>query len=436
MSDKVNRRRFLKGTGALVAGSAIATAAPGLSRASSFGRDVGGSHTLALVRPDPEPYKVDSRVYKRFSAGMTCFNRAFSGDPVFLPLGERGKITNARMEAGDPGFSPIDIAFQKAAQVLGDTISFSGSAYDYRLETVGYSFADAEPTPIMGMPKYEVKDPAKMSKVVKKVAKFLGASLAGICNFDRRWLYSEAYCRDTNECIPLELPEYYKYAVVMAFEQDYDATVTSPTYVSAATVAMGYSNMDRVAMSLATFIKNLGYHAIAAGNDTALSVPMAIDAGLGEFSRSGLLVTPQYGPRVRLAKVITDMPLAPDQPITFGVREFCRSCKKCATHCPANCIPDADEPTWAPAKESKSNNPGVYKWYLEMEKCLLFWATNGANCTNCVAVCPYNKPSGMWHHTLGASVAPTLGKLWVSLDDALGYGEQRDPEAYWDNELR
>jgi len=32
---------------------------------------------------------------------------------------------------------------------------------------------------------------------------------------------------------------------------------------------------------LAKFIASLGYKAIACGNDTALSIPLAVDAGLG-----------------------------------------------------------------------------------------------------------------------------------------------------------
>ena len=45
-----------------------------------------------------------------------------------------------------------------------------------------------------------------------------------------------------------------------------------------------------------------------------ISIPIAIDAGLGQLGRMGLIVTPKYGPRVRLAKVITDMPLVPNDP--------------------------------------------------------------------------------------------------------------------------
>ncbi len=71
------------------------------------------------------------------------------------------------------------------------------------------------------------------------------------------------------------------------------------------------------------------------GNDTALSIPQAVDAGLGELGRNGLLITPDRGPCVRICKVFADMPLAPDRPVRFGVSEFCRSCARCADACQA-----------------------------------------------------------------------------------------------------
>ena len=74
-------------------------------------------------------------------------------------------------------------------------------------------------------------------------------------------------------------------------------------------------------------------------NDTALAIPYAIKAGLGEYGRLGLLITKEFGPRVRLGKIFTNLPLAPDRPIRFGVKEFCDTCRRCSEGCPVNAIP-------------------------------------------------------------------------------------------------
>jgi hypothetical protein len=78
--------------------------------------------------------------------------------------------------------------------------------------------------------------------------------------------------------------------------------------------------MPIVAGSLAEFIRGIGYHAIPCGNDVALSVPIAIQAGLGHVRRHG-----------RFARV---SPLA-----SKGILEFCDVYTKCAHECPSNSIP-------------------------------------------------------------------------------------------------
>jgi len=64
----------------------------------------------------------------------------------------------------------------------------------------------------------------------------------------------------------------------------------------------------------------LGYSATAnhLRHYDALLVPLAVDAGLGETGRLGYLMTRDYGPRVRLGAVTTDLPLIPDKPVDMG----------------------------------------------------------------------------------------------------------------------
>ena len=57
-------------------------------------------------------------------------------------------------------------------------------------------------------------------------------------------------------------------------------------------------------------------------------------AGLGWQGKSLLLVNPDYGPRVRLATVLTDAPLQADSPI----KNLCGECTLCKDACPAGAI--------------------------------------------------------------------------------------------------
>ena len=73
---------------------------------------------------------------------------------------------------------------------------------------------------------------------------------------------------------------------------------------------------------------------------------MAISAGLGELGRTNRLINPIFGGNVRIDGFLTDLPLAPDKPIDFGLQEFCKRCKKCAEACPSGSVSQADEQFW------------------------------------------------------------------------------------------
>jgi len=59
-------------------------------------------------------------------------------------------------------------------------------------------------------------------------------------------------------------------------------------------------------------------------------------AGLGEIGWSKVFLTPEYGPRVRFAAVLTDMPLEPD-PLYDGP-PLCDRCMLCAKDCSTGAI--------------------------------------------------------------------------------------------------
>ncbi|MHA2157897.1 MAG: 4Fe-4S dicluster domain-containing protein, partial [Candidatus Thorarchaeota archaeon] len=164
----------------------------------------------------------------------------------------------------------------------------------------------------------------------------------------------------------------------------------------------------------------------------------AIDAGLGQYGRHGLLITKEFGPRVRIAKVLTDMPLQrdyPDEGFCKSVVRFCEICEKCATTCPSQSIPYGKEQTWEGT--TISNNPGIKKWYVEVESCYGFWVENGSDCSNCVRSCPYNKKDGFFHRTILWFVqhTPWLNRLIVKMDDLAGYGKQKSGEKFWEKFL-
>lgn len=360
----------------------------------------------------------------RFDQKNEMFKRAYS-DPTLQSLSTR---FNDVTYQDKPGFRKIDYAFRNASwnlewnYGLGNSQSNSGLYAWEGLPAKVQQYADVDP-PVTA-------SPLAMAKRIKSVARFMGADLAGICKVHPNWVYSHEYNLVTKEHYPLEVPEGCDHAIVMAIAMDYETMRAAPSGVGGGSTGMGYSKMAFAANHLAAFIRSIGYRAIPAGNDTALSVPMAMAAGLGEFSRMGLLITEKYGPRVRLCKVLTDLPLVPDRYRPFGVTEFCQTCEKCADHCPSKSIAHGDMTTVGP---SISNQSGPRKWYVNPESCYAFWSANRMDCATCIRVCPYNKPRNILHDVVPFVSRRTtaFNRFFVWLDDVFGYGKLKSADRFW-----
>jgi len=167
-------------------------------------------------------------------------------------------------------------------------------------------------------------------------------------------------------------------------------------------------------------------------------IPHAVSSGLGELGRMNRLINPIFGGNVRLGTVITDLPLAIDKPIDFGLQRFCIGCKKCATSCPAGALSTEDEPYWEPFNEWQASGKKAY--YGDNKSCMTFQYGQDMYCNTCMAVCPWSKQDKTALHELahimGAKL-PFLAKLLTKMDDLFGYDLIEDGkklEEWWDLE--
>ena len=364
---------------------------------------------------------------ERFDQKNDLFGRS-RWDPS---LGELSKRLWTTWEPRDdvPGYALQDYALQHAAWYL--PLEYTGGNY---IGNRGLYSWKTKLWGIYGKPKVyplEIDDPSKMSKAIKRIARLLGASLVGICKLDRRWLYSHKYDLDTCESTMIDIPEEYEFAIVLGYEMNDTLIRMSPAPTHDFAIGLCYTKMAVVSAELAQFIRLIGYKAIPMGNDTATSIPLAIDAGLGELGRMGLLITPEFGPRLRLSKIFTNLPLVPDKPIEFGVWDFCMQCRKCVKNCPSQAI-SSGEPTTQP--NTISNRKGILRWPLQAEKCLAWFVQNKGECSNCIRVCPFNKPPGKLYDLVrwGIKHMQFLDPLFIKADDVLGYGRRVKAKGFWE----
>jgi len=103
-----------------------------------------------------------------------------------------------------------------------------------------------------------------------------------------------------------DFPFVPKSVIVFMVEMDYEAIATAPSWITDGAVGDGYGKAIKLSGQMAIFMRQLGYQAVASMNDLGVNVPYAVAAGIGEAARNGACITPEYGPRVRIAKVYTD----------------------------------------------------------------------------------------------------------------------------------
>ncbi len=402
-------------------------------------KNVVSSLLSPLLMPDPKPvFPVDptdqeagfelNDEFELFPQKNEMFRRSW-WDPTirnektdaFYQGHSQPVVTHRRAH----GFNQKDYAIRNAAWHLSDVLT------DVRGEGRREGFTDV--LTLMGdvSPRQaDLGGPEEAARQVKRAAKALGAALVGVTHYDERWQYTTRFHDGSGEELPPEIPPGLEHVIVVAAPMPYDIMKTAPSALGSAAAGMGYSRDAFLLISLAQFIRDLGYQALPSMNDTAPSIPYAIKAGLGEYGRNGLLITKEYGPRVRLGKIYTDLPLAHDGPIHFGVREFCQICKRCAETCPAKALP-LGQPTFV--INNMSNRKGVKKWSVNAEKCFGFWAAQNTDCATCIRTCPYNKDYRKWWHRTARWLAGTrLRRLIFALDGYMGYGKRLRPDRWWE----
>ncbi len=246
----------------------------------------------------------------------------------------------------------------------------------------------------------EEMSPEAAAKIIKGYAKHLGACLVGVTPVNPKWMYSHVGTIikekwDEGEADwsvwGKEIHSDHKYVIVFAEEMDREMIDSSPHTPCFVESMVNYAKGAFISSQLAAYIANLGYSATAnhVHHYELVLPPLAQDAGLGEVGRMGYLMTKDYGPRIRLSAVTTDMPLAVDKPIDIGVEDFCRICKKCATTCPSQSIPDTD----------MAVDNGILRWKLEPDSCFTYWGNAGTDCCICMRVCPWSH-ARTWPHRL------------------------------------
>jgi len=213
-----------------------------------------------------------------------------------------------------------------------------------------------------------VPDTGAQAAAIKQRARELGAGAVGIARVTERALY-EGYRTDLPRAI----------VVLMPMDSEEMAWVT--TNRAGAETMRAYMEITRTVVALAEHIRGMGWRARAYGEAAdILHIPLAIDAGLGQLGKHGSLICTEFGSSMRIATVLTDLPLDLDRPVDIGVDDLCMGCRRCTLDCPVDAIAD-----------HKQLVRGEEKWYVDFDKCAPYF-THTVGCGICIEVCPWTIP--------------------------------------------
>jgi ferredoxin len=186
---------------------------------------------------------------------------------------------------------------------------------------------------------------------IRAKARELGIDLAGFC----RLTDLEANAPEHDK--PSRLSSYLETLVVLV--RRYPAGVAASPDDALRQYATGRSarHLEEAAAQLAYWLEE--YSAIAAilssiipdlrrqplgysapgGQGSLLLRQAAVASGLGSLGLNQMLLTPQFGPRLFLAGIATDLAVEPDAPFAGELCPGLEECGRCAAVCPEQAIP-------------------------------------------------------------------------------------------------
>ena len=212
---------------------------------------------------------------------------------------------------------------------------------------------------------------------LKSLTKSEGADLVGIAPVQRFRNVPKGYA-------PKDILRSAKFTITLGIHLLDSVVETTPSREYAIHTRVVNSELNRIAYRIARFLEDSGYVAIPipASYPSDSSKHMgdlshrhaAVFAGSGQIGRNNLLITPRYGPRVRLVTLVTNAPLKSGPPLKLDI---CEGCDICIRACPAGAL-----------KNGKTDKKKCRAYSEEIRK---KFDLDSRYCGLCIKVCPIGK---------------------------------------------
>jgi len=236
---------------------------------------------------------------------------------------------------------------------------------------------------------YDLENAYSETRNIRSLASKLGADLFGVANLS---LYQDSYG------ISKPLLSRYAFGISIAIKLSNEIidriTKEDPTEAYAHHYRQVNALLDNMASKIAEYCKNMGYEAVSIPASQVIDElklvgiishkAVAALAGIGWLGKNLLIINEKFGPRIRLASILTTLPLIANVPI----ENRCGKCTICVKTCPVQAIKEtyfAERPS---SREEALDINACNKRLLEIEVQPRF---GSRVCGICVKVCPWGK---------------------------------------------
>jgi len=221
-----------------------------------------------------------------------------------------------------------------------------------------------------------------LSKEIIKFAEQKGADLVGIVDISKINFPKGHH--------PTDYLSRAKSAISIACSLNKGGILNLPTSRNSYMLEFNLANrkLNLINHQVGRFLEEKGYLALGVpgtasiGDAKRLAADLshkhiAVAAGLGKFGLNNLVITPEYGPRVRFTTIITTAEL---EPTNYEVEQVCNECLQCVKECPTNALDDWED-----------NYTSQEGWRMDKERCYhkIFVKLGGNRCGICIKACPF-----------------------------------------------
>lgn len=190
---------------------------------------------------------------------------------------------------------------------------------------------------------------------------------------------SIGYTQITPELLITDKFIQYPHAIVLAMEMDKEIIETDPGPEANELNNLAYEKLGNITYKLSDYLRENGFATEVAhpfGNLINFSV-LGQKAGIGYMGKSGLLITPELGPRQKISAIfvsIANLPVKDNNEHSW-IPNYCDKCGKCVKACPEKALIE---------KEDLNGNKEAE---FVQERCI--GCSQG--CTYCIEDCPFDK---------------------------------------------